>query len=320
MNLPILVKILWVALAVSVGFFVYHLIRWLLKDQVFQIMGAKISGNMERAADLRRKAMQQKIRDDRSGAKAVKMTSTDKLYHFIGETGILDVFPGANEVSVLFGVILIVLLIGLIAAILFKSWIDGLIVAIVVVITIIQVSKTVVGHRKTKIDSELLPFINSCLSGSTGQSDIISIFQEIYPSMDEPIRSMLETCVAEANATNDKRKAIEHLRDKSPSDEFYSVINNLYICSETSGEYTKTIRTLSKTLVIYNNTLEKKKAILRNARMNGLLLAGLGGAALVACNGFYDGFLVILIHNPIGIALIAAMFLVAIFVLTISAD
>lgn len=311
---------LWIALGAAVGFFVYHLVKWLAKDQVFAILGAKIAGNMEKVSSLRRKALAQKLQEDRAGVADIKFSSWDKLFRFIGQTGILDKIPGANEASVLAGVILLLLGIGLAVSVLAKSILLGLIVVAVVLIAIVQVSRTIIGHRKMKIDSELLPFINSCMSSAAGQADIISIFQDIYPSMDEPLRSMLETCVAEANATNNKQMAIRHLSERSASDQFYATINNLYLCSETSGEYGKTIRALSKTLIVYNNTLEKKKAILRNARVNGAMLAGMGIVAIVSCNGFYAGFLNIILHNTISLAIMAAMVVIAILALTISAD
>lgn len=314
------IYVLWGLLIASIIFFVYHLIKWLIEDQVLQILGAKISGNIKEVAEIKRHALKKKIKAERQGVHNVKFSFGEKVFRFIAQTGIMEAFPGANEISILAWLGMILLIIGLIIGAITGSAIDGLIVVAVIFVIVLQTGRTLIGRRKMKIDTELLPFINSCMSSSAGQADIISIFQDIYPSMDEPLRSMLEACVTEANTTNDKRKAIAHLRDRSASDEFYSVVNNLYICSETSGEYEKTIKSLSKTLIIYNNNLEKKKAIIRNARANGILLGVLGVVALIACNGFYDGFLSVVISSPIGVMLIAGMVVLSVLVMTVSPD
>lgn len=320
MELQYLVYALWAALFCAVAWFVYQLILWMKNDKILDLIKAKVSGNMEEASRITMEALQKKLAAERQGLGESKFTLKEKLFRFINQTGLPDKIPGANEVSILVFFLITDALLGLVSGTLAKDPGVGLIITGVYLLALFQIMKTVIGARKQKIDSELLPFINSCLSSASGQTDIISIFQDISDTMDEPLRSMLEFCVAEANATGNKRLAVEHLRDKTASDQFYSAINNLYVCSETSGDYESTIQILSKTIQIYNNNLEKKKSIVRNARANGAVLGILGVVAMGACNMFYDGFLLLVLHSTIGIGLIAAMVVMIIFAMTISVD
>lgn len=313
--------LLWAALFAALAFIAIRVALWLNEIKFFQIIWAKITHNIAKQNLLHRENLKKKVLAERQEFKRTEYTLLEKIYLMIDQTGIMNKLPpGFNELSVLISYGQLVGIAALIVGLVYKSVVLALLLVVGTVVLTRQICHMIIRHRRIKLESELFIFINACQCSASTHTDIINIFEDIYDQMQAPLNTMLEQCVAEANYTSDKAMALKHLKESTSSIQFYSVINNLEVCSQTSGDYEKVIENLRDTLRIYSASLEKKKSLLRNARMNGAIMAVLGGVILYMCNIFFDGFIVQLFTSTVGIALFGVMLFLIVIGLTQSVE
>lgn len=300
--------------------FVYGLIAYIREYRLLQLLWARITKDIEARNKIRRESVIKKARMAMESLDEVEYSIMERVYQKIDQCGILKVLPGFNETAVLFLTVMLLAILFIVIA----SLRDAAVAAAVVVTLVILLNNAcnvAIHRRKEKLELEMFSFINACQCSASTHPDIISIFEDIYDDMNEPLATMLEECVLKANSNEmTKHDCLKELRQNSPSKRFYAIINNLEVCSDTNGDYVGVINDLRETVRIYHTSLEKRKSLLRNARINVLIMAALGIFILRACNGFVDGFTDILIGSTAGIILLIVLVLVLILGLTINID
>lgn len=283
---------------ISVAFMVHFFIKYLREYRIFSGLIAKIKGNTREYDRIRRQQLKQDL--ENRGQLLAKHDDKDsfmrKLYQQIAMTGVVEKIPGFSEMSFLITVIIVDILLAL-----FVWWKRGLltaaIIAVVFLIVMWYTLSLLTYNRRMKLESQLLLFINACTSASMQYSSLVDIFGAIYEQFKNPLRDALEACYVEAKQTSNKEQAIKHLVEKFDSPQFAFVIENLELCSSVTGNYHDVARDISDTVAIYITSHEKKRVLLRNAKVNLLIMFGMSIVILFAMSLFVGGLKEVLFNS-----------------------
>lgn len=282
-----------------------------LKDyKILQGIFAKIKGNTREYDRVRRMQIKQELEENRQlYYKDKKPSFISRLYATIAMTGVIEKVPGFSE-SAFFAMVIVlaVCVFGLVSW--FKGAAVGGIAAVAFFIVVWYILSLLAYNRRIKLESQLLQFINACSSASMQYSSIIDIFGATYEQFKNPLRDALEECYVEAKQMNDKERAIRHLVEKFDSTQFAFVIDNLELCSSITGDYHGIAKDISETVAIYSNSHEKKKVLLRNAKINISIMFGMCIVILYMLSLFLGGLKDVLLNTfagNVGIILLILM-------------
>lgn len=295
-----------------------------VKDyHIFQLLVAKIKGDVYEYDRVRRIQMKKDIESNRgilnSSVSEKKIPLVSKIYRRIEMTGITNKFPAFSELSF----IILVFLVGIVLAIVMKfmtSWLVALIFLGAYLFLIWYALGIVVYNRKLNVDSQLLQFTNSAASASRQYSNVIDIIGAIYDQFEGPFREALEACYVEAKTTNDSETAFTHLKQKFDSTQLSFVIDNFTMCSASTGDYYTVATDLSKTVSIYSTSHEKKATTLRNAKINISVMFVIAMIIIYSLGSFFENGLSAILGTPIGNILCIILVLIYIFGMSIRAD
>lgn len=319
MNGKYISYILWIMIGIAVFIISYQIISTIRTYKLIELGWAKITNNIARENLIRRENLQRKIENEANGISIEEHSILEKIYIRIKRLEILDKIPFMNELSLLLiygiGIIITWIIISI------KLGIGvGTLIVLGIVFTIHSGISRIIRGKELAIENELFSFINACQCSASIHPDIIDIFDDIAESQAKCLRNRLQNCVAESKHTRNKALALKHLKQSSSSTAFISVINALEICSATTGGYAKTIDALRETTRIHHASTEKKIAVLRNAKMNCLIMMVLGGIILYMCNIFFEEFFSVLLTSSIGILLLAIGVFILLLELMITVD
>lgn len=287
--------------------------KYLIQYRVFEGAWAKLTGNMHEYDRIKRQQLKKDIaaRENSFSKEKKKMSFIGKIYALITASGIIETVPGFSESAFLATLIALALIIFTVVSF-FRNAIIGLVFAAVFLLVTWYTLDLIAYNRKMKLEKQLLQFTNACASASLQYSNIIDIFGAIYDQFESPLREGLETCYVEAKSDNDKEAAIKHLQEKYNSSQFNFVIDNLQLCSSVTGDYYAVSRDISETISIYSQSHEKKRTLLRNAKVNISLMFVVALGILYSLSIFVGGIWNILFNttvgNIVGLSLIVVFF------------
>lgn len=313
----IIMKILlFIMLGCTFGF----IAKYLYDFKVFQLLLAKIKGDVLEYDRVRRTQMKKELerkntilKDETQEDK--KSSFITKLYEKIRMTGIPARFPEFSELTFL----LIVALLGILIfiGILIKASLPVAAVTLLLYfIAFWYVLDLIAYNRRMNVEGQLLQLTNACASASRQYSNIIDIIGSIYDQFTGALREALEACYVEAKTTNMKDMAFVHLKEKFNSVQFAFVIDNFDMCSSSTGDYYTVATDLAKTISIYTASHDRKAAKLRNAKLNISVMFGLCACILYFLTMFFDSGIAIIFKTTIGNILL--VLLIGIFISGIS--
>lgn len=314
----ILEGVLFVTILVMCGFFAKY-----LKDyKIFQMLAAKFKGDIYEYDRIHREQMKRDI-EEHSGIFASsgknRIPFLSKIYKRIEMTGVKSLFPAFSELMflILAGIVgLIILFLSLI----FASAIVGIISVCSYFILLWYGCGIIAYNRKLNAESQLLQFTNSTASASRQYAAIIDIIGAIYDQFEGPFREALQACYVEAKKTNDNDMAFRHLKEKFDSVQLAFVIDNLVMCSASTGDYYTVATDLSKTVSIFSVSHERKATTLRNARINISVMFVLAIIILFGLGIFFGNGISAFTDSVVGNLLCIVLALVYIFGMSIRAD
>jgi len=314
--------VFWALIAASCVAFGISVVRYLVQYKVFELLFAKIKGDIHKMDTIRRDQMklayERKISliDQESGKSKPKLIQI--IYHRISMSGITSVIPGFSELA--FIVISVVVSVALGAGIGYLKGIFPGIVAGGGLIFIIWYLLSILSYkRKVSVEGQLLDFVNMVVLSSRQYSNLIDIMGCIYEEFKDPLKTALEECYVHARKSNNSDLALQLLKDKFDSVQFSFVIDNLTLCSRESGNYFDVASDLSNTVSIYIESFDKKQATLRNAKLTLTIMALLSGVIFYALGMFLGGIGELFSSNAGFIGLIA-MILLYVYALNMKAE
>lgn len=294
-----------------------------LKDyKVFPLLYAKLKGDIYAYDRVRRQQMKQEL-EKRKGVleedENKKIPIITKIYKRIEMTGISKKIPTFSELTFLICVIVV----GVIIVVVLNMFTFGLVALTFLGIYTFLIwygLGIIVYQRKLNVDSQLLQFTNSCASASRQYSNIVDIIGAIYDQFEGPFREALEACYVEAKTKNDSKTAFLHLKKSFDSLQLAFVIDNLIMCSTSTGDYYTVATDLSKTVAIYATSHEKMATTLRNAKLNISVMFIVACVIMYSLGTFFENGLSAILGTAIGLILCMILILIYIFGMSIRAE
>lgn len=323
MNMDTVELILKIILFIIVAFMCGCFVKYLKDYKIISMFYTKLKGDIYAYDRIRREQMRKELERNKgvlnfsSSAKGIPFVS--KIYRRIEMTGITLKFPAFSEMVFL----IIFCITGLmIFAVVYvaTSPMVGLIALVSYVVLIWYGLGIIVYGRKLGVESQLLQFTNSAASASRQYSGIIDIIGAIYDQFEGPFREALEICYVEAKTNNDNDLAFTHLKDKFDSVQLAFVIDNLVMCSASTGDYYTVATDLSKTVSIFTNSHEKKAVTLRNARINITVMFALAFLIMYGLGTFFENGFSVFLSTTVGNILCILLVFVYILGMNIRAD
>lgn len=301
---------------------VYFTIKYLRDYRIFEGLYAKLKGDIQAYDRVKRSQMRTNMEanaDSFIKKKDEKESILDRLYMMIAHTGITEIVPGFSEIGFAILLIFIAILLFVILSVI-KSVITGFLTMLAFLIITWYVLDLIAYSRKIRMEKQLLQFINTCSSASLQFSNIIDIFGAVYDQFSSPLREGLEACYVEAKTTNDKALALKHLKNRYDSSQFSFIIDNLEMCSSVTGDYHATAKDVSETVSIYSASHEKKRMILRNAKVNIIVMFVMMIGILYLLSMFLGSITHVMFDTVVGNIITLAMVLILFYGLNIKTE
>lgn len=313
------------------GFFL--LIKYISDNHLIKLLFAKIKGNIEEADRIRTANIKKNIslspikkKSAEGELEELKKLLTpqeekhnklvenlkkkkDSIYSLLYYSGLLDKNFSVTAIFIL--LILSSLLFGSLIG-LFISPMLGIASAVGLQVVFWYFLHINALKNKEKLENQLTTFVNACASASMKYTGLIDIIGEVYPDMEDPLKSALKFCYNEAKQKYDINSALIHLKNKFNSEQFSFVIDTLALCSRMTGDYRTTTNDIAETTKIYYDNFIKKQTAYKIGRSH-VILIGLSAIALVFILGsFVTGMWDTALHTTIGNVL--SILFVALFV------
>lgn len=90
-------------------------------------------------------------------------------------------------------------------------------------------------RNQKSVNNDTILFLNLLGNYSTGNTEATSVFMQIAPKMNEPLRSCLVECVAESQ--DNSARALQNLQNKIESKKFNEIIKSIAISQQYSGSF-----------------------------------------------------------------------------------
>lgn len=149
----------------------------------------------------------------------------------------------------------------------------GLLIGVFLPYTIISL---LASRRYGQIEKQLLTFMNLIDSYSKTSDDIIEIFEKIYFYLNAPLSGILEDCCNEVRLTGDADAALQNLSMRIGHERLEEVIANLQIAAKHEADYSIVINDERELISNYLFDKKEKKSSLWTARIEILILFGIG--------------------------------------------
>ncbi len=302
--------------------FFLFLAKYFHDYKIFQMWKAKAKGDIFEFDRIRRDQMKRETENATSifdDLKSKKIPIVSKYYYLVAMSGIHDKFPGLSE-ALLATIILMIAIAVFVIMMKLTSLLPSIAAEVLYVIVCWFTLDRLAYRRRMNVLEQLLQFTNSCASASRQYASIIDIIGVIYDQFQGPFREALEECYVVAKSKFDENLAFSILKSKFNSPQLSFVIDNMVMCSASTGDYYTVATDLSKTLSIFTTSHERKMATLRNAKVNIMVMFAAAIVIVWSLLRFFGGGFQLLITNPIGLSLIIAMIGVLFFGLSKKVD
>lgn len=165
-----------------------------------------------------------------------------------------------------------------------------------------------------KIEEQILHFLNMVENYSRTQDNLITIFGKVYPYLQEPLKSAVRDCYAEAKNTGDLSSAFRKMETKIAYEKFSEVLRNLELCGKYEANYQVIIHESREVMSNYIKSKNKVKAIVDDAKIDFLALF----VCIVIIYQVIDSFVGndlwnILTNGSFGVCIIVYMLIVTIY-------
>lgn len=140
----------------------------------------------------------------------------------------------------------------------------------------------------TKVERELLQFLNIIENFAMSSDDLISILERTMPYLEDPLKSAIDRAVTEARNSGDSMTALKNLQDSVQHRFFKSFIRNLEVCSRYDANYKDII--VDSRHVLENELLfeKERQAIYTNGRVEIIAMMAMAVAGIWMTGSFLN--------------------------------
>lgn len=319
---PLLItKIVFVIVMAGVSiYFGKSFSDWLKSYKIIPYIWNTIKGNTVERDKIRRQQMKE-VYKDKSDIMAIsdkKPTLIQKIYRLISMSGIPNKLPGFSETAFL--VLMVIVDLVIFAGMSFQSSIlAGAVVLVVFDFIVYYLMQIMIYNRAIIVEDQMIDFINLVASTSRQYSNIIDIFGSIYEKFKDPLKTALEEAYVEEKQINNLDVTLYHLKEKFDSVQFEFIIDNLLLCSKENGQYFDVAMDLSAIANVYYSSFQKKKQILRQAKINLTIMLALFIGIMIMMGQFIGGGVVAMVTSTSGIIICSIMALIYLYAMNMKA-
>ena len=177
----------------------------------------------------------------------------------------------------------------------------GAVLGITLSILIIHSSLYILARLNyERVDNEITKFVNLVESYSVSSNDILSVMGNVYPYLNDPLRTYIETFYNEVSTTGDYDRAFMNLKNKAESERLKRVIENIELASQNEANYNEIIDDERNSLKAYSNAKEKRKELIAGGRNDIIACLIMGFATIYMLSSFTTGLIGALLNDIIG--------------------
>ncbi len=155
------------------------------------------------------------------------------------------------------------------------------------------------SKNKRNVNGDVIMFLNLLGNYSTGNTEATSVFMQIAPKMNEPLRSCLVECVAESQENS--MKALKNLQNKVESRKFHEIIKSIMIAQRYSGSFSAVVVQNRSTIQSFiKSQKERKELAMQNSINMAVCFVALIGILMVLSQLVGQNILALLVTTTLG--------------------
>lgn len=243
---------LFLAICVTcISFFYYLRKSRVIEENLKAAFEALDDAALERAKSNRRKQLIQSAEPSKGVGKYV-----EKLYKLYTYSGLSRLF--GNISFELYAIIVLVTVAVLYAAVFFitKKALIGILGACAYVVLLIVIEKLMALKNYKIVEKNLLNFLDMLGNFSAANVEIISVLRQVSRYMPEPLSTVVEECVFEAETMGNSSGALYAMAEKIEHSQFKEIVYDIESCINYAGNYKEIINKWKR--MIEDIQLDKK--------------------------------------------------------------
>lgn len=132
------------------------------------------------------------------------------------------------------------------------------------------------------VNDNLMKFLDFLGNYSITAGEVTGILNQISRYLEEPLKSVLDECYYEAQTSGDVSLALLSMAEKIEHPRFKELVRNMEISVRYSADFTALVHNSRRALREHMRTRQERKALVNEAMINMLILAGLSAVILIA--------------------------------------
>ena len=190
-----------------------------------------------------------------------------KLDRLVLTSGLKTYFPWMS------GEVLLIEMLGLAIAgffegtLIFGNIFVALFLAVAQAIVLYVVVKGLSGKTYNQIEDNTAIFISILSNHAKGSSDIVSIMQRTYPSLNGPLRAITEKFVMDAERTGNVDIAFDYMKESVDNRQLQTILINLKNCTHYQANYEEVLVQMMGQVAAGLSAREDRKNILFSMKM-----------------------------------------------------
>lgn len=189
-----------------------------------------------------------------------KVSKLTKLDTEIEMSGLRSRFPWLTSEILIALVSIITVVAGIMSAMILKNFLLTVSMVAIVLFAYRLTMKMLVEKNLKRIDDGLVEFVDQLFSYSNVSNDLVTIVGYAVPYLDEPLYTVMRSCVQEARMTGNIDLAFQRVNLKLKHRQLNMFLDNLVECSHNSANYKEVINRSYETISVYVANKEKRVA------------------------------------------------------------
>ena len=161
----------------------------------------------------------------------------------------------------------------------------GLVPAVAAVVLAAATEAAAIRAMRTanlrRVNNNLMKLLDFLGNYSVTAAEATSVFSQVSRYMEEPLRSVLDACSAEAQITGDASLALLSMAEKIEHPKFKELARNMEISVRYSADFSALVVSSRRSLREYLRVSQERRGMLREAAVNMALLLGMSFVVLL---------------------------------------
>lgn len=127
-------------------------------------------------------------------------------------------------------------------------------------------------HRMVKSEAQMSQFVGILSNQAVIYDDIVTIMEQTWPHLSDPLRSIVRRFVNEARDSGSVDTAFSHMRESIESRQLRSILTNLQTTSHFNADYRGILRVISVDMNDYMRGINERSAMIRRFKVEFLII------------------------------------------------